>query len=115
MTTPVDERHFPYLVEYARLYFAIRTLSVECYPLLRETPLNTISNILIAFSDGSSTFAACAVYPISSSLNTDESKTTLIFTLSKLDKLSQKSQAASAIARHGQLTVGWVPGGGLTL
>ena len=63
MTDLVPSKFHASLTQYAKLYFATQQVKMDRYPLLKETKLSDLDNILISFSDGSASFAAsCQLY-----------------------------------------------------
>ena len=72
------------MIQFIKLYFLIQHVKVEQSPLIPEIPLNEKKNILISFSDGSSSYSTSTTYFICAHKQSDLIKTILLSINSKL-------------------------------
>ena len=80
----VPSQFFPPIIEYAKLYFTIQHIKVQRYPLLPDTRLEDMDNILIAFSNGSAYYSAATTYLVYYHKYSNFTHTTLLASNSRL-------------------------------
>ena len=103
MGTVIAPKWHPYILKLGTLYFEIQKLQVNRYPLVPDTPLKHMQNIIMGFSDGAQFFSTSCVYLISINRHTGQVQTTLISTHSKLAGQTEDLSTIPKKESHGQL------------
>ena len=89
-TRTVDLKLNRKLVKLVSFYFKIQSLNIPRYLLCKELSLGKMSNMILAFSDGSLQISTCAIYLLSYNTHDPEFSVDLVSTLCRLGEICTK-------------------------